>query len=85
MQRCSGVERQQVFQQKRHAAKRSVRQRRYGRGASLVEQRRDHGVDGRIQALDAGDDGVHEFERRDLAATDQVRLRQRIQSSNFHR
>jgi hypothetical protein len=76
--------RAEILQQKRHAAKRSVGQRRRARRiARLVEQRRDHRVQRRVVSLDAVDRRVDQLQRRHLAAPHQRRLRHRIQSGQF--
>ncbi|MCY1307418.1 hypothetical protein D9M68_836570 [compost metagenome] len=69
----------EVLQQEWHAAERAIGQRAAGTCAGLLELAGDHGVDARIDLLDAGDGRVDQFQRRDIAAGDKPGLGGRVQ------
>ena len=63
MLRVAGAVREEVFDQERHAAERTVGQRSFRFGARLFKARMDDGVDLRIELLDARDRLIDKFER----------------------
>ena len=74
--------RDRVLQQERHATERAVRESRVGsRGARLVGEVDDDGVQAFVLSVDARERGVEQLARGRLAVTDQLRLRGRVEPS----
>jgi hypothetical protein len=64
----------EALQEEWNAGKGPVWSRRdaAGLGASLIEPAGDHGIEGRVQRLDASDGGIADLGRADLAAPHEI-------------
>ena len=76
--RHAGISGEQIFKEKGHAPKRAVGNVFARRLPSLVEHRRDHGVQPRVHALDALDGRLDQFEGLDFLLAHQLRLRRGV-------
>ena len=74
----TGVAGKQIFDQERHAAKRTVGQRSSGGVTRVVEPADHHRIEGGIDALDPLDGRFEQFERRHLTVAHQGGLVDRI-------
>ena len=79
----AGERRAEVLQQERHARQRALGERTSGGLPGPLVQRRHDGVEPRVQRLDSLDRGVDELERRNLAAPDQVRLAEGVETAEL--
>ena len=72
--------RPEVLEQERHSSQRPLRQWPAGLLAGRLEERRDDGVDRRVQRLDALDRGVEQLDGRSLSSSDEIRLADRVEA-----
>ena len=71
---CAGVHWAEVLDQERYAGEGSGGYLAVGGAACVLVKRRDHGVELRVQPLDALDGGLHELDRLHLLAADKFGL-----------
>ena len=67
MVRFAQLLRSEVLEEKRHTGERAIRERPCGLASGAVELPMDHGVDLRIERLDARDRGVDQLACSDIA------------------
>ena len=72
-----------VLHEHRHTGERRIKAGVRGLFAREVVERRDDGVDLRVEALDAGDGGIEEFAGSDYAAAYEIGLRRGIETPEF--
>ena len=77
-QRHSGLGAAEVLEQERHAGQRRRAVVAFGGRARLIVDPRDHGIEGRVQRLDALDRRLEHLRGRDLAAPHQLGDAERV-------